>query len=471
MVGVVFIIKNYKKITMNLFSLKDRLRNNIFLNSIIALTAGSSLAQIISIASQPVITRLYTPEVIGAFSSLVATISLWTVISTGRYELAIVLPHDKKEAKAVVYICFIIALVISCIVCIYYLCKFIYVYYIKMSQSKTLYLLLFIAPLVLINAFESVFMRIAVREKKIRELAISQVTKQLVDKCSKILLGFFSPSPISLIIAAIAGQMTRVYFLMSKTFISFFKSTDKVCRKDIIFTAKQYKKFPLIDTWSGFLDMASGQLPVIMFASFFSDADAGYYALCVSILYLPMGLIGSSIANVYSEKIARLKDDNEFVKNLTMNLFKKLIFIGTLGMSFVIIYGDLLFKIVFGSKWEIAGIYSMIKAPSIAVVLAFSPVSCLCSIYDRLEESFLLGLVSFITAIGAICGSFFLGYNALYTVIFLSIVNLIVNIWSCCRILKIIKISYIKTLITVIYISIPIYAGQWLLSIFIRSWL
>lgn len=456
---------------MSLVSLKKRLRNNIFLNSIIALTAGSSLAQVINIALQPVITRLYVPEVIGAFSSFTATAALWTVISTGRYELAILLPHNKKEAKIVVYLCFIIALVISCIACIYYLCKFIYVYYIKMSQNEAHYLLLFIAPLVLINAFEAIFMRVAVREKKIRALAISQVTRQLVDKCSRILFGLFSPSSISLIISVIVGQITRVCFLMSSTFVSFFKSSDKVCKKDIIITAKRYKKFPLIDTWSGFLDMASRQLPIIMFASFFSDADAGYYALCGSILYLPISLIGSSIANVYSEKIARLKDDADSVKNLTMNLFKKLIFIGTVGMSFVIMYGDLLFKTVFGLKWEIAGIYSMIAAPSIAVMLAFSPISCLCSIYEKLEESFLLGLVSFITSISAICVSYFLGYSALYAVVFLSIVNFIVNIWLCCRILKIIKIPYIKTLITIMYISIPIYAGQWLLSIFIRSWL
>lgn len=454
-----------------MMNLKDRLRNNIFLKSIIALTAVSSFAQVIGIALQPVITRLYVPEVMGAFSSLMATISLWTVISTGRYELAIILPHDKKEAKTVACICFIIALLISFIVCIYYLCKFIYVFYIKMNQNTNLYLLFFIAPLILINAFEAVFMRVAVREKKIRELAISQITRQFVDKCSKIFLGFFYPSPISLIVGVILGQITRLYFLLSGTFVSFFKNTGKICKKDIIFTAKRYKKFPLIDTWSGFLDMASGQLPVIMLASFFSDADAGYYALCVSILYLPMGIIGSSIANVYSEKIARLKEDIDSVKNLTINLFKKLIFIGALGMSFVIMYGDLLFKVVFGSKWEIAGIYSMAKAPSIAMVLAFSPVSCLCSIYEKLEESFFLGLISFISSIGVICVSFFLGYNALYTIIFLSIVNFIVNIWLCCRILKIINISYIKTLMTIIYISVPIYVGQWLLSIFIRSWL
>jgi len=65
-----------------------------------------------------------------------------------------------------------------------------------MSQNEAHYLLLFIAPLVLINAFEAIFMRVAVREKKIRALAISQVTRQLVDKCSRILFGLFSPSSI-----------------------------------------------------------------------------------------------------------------------------------------------------------------------------------------------------------------------------------------------------------------------------------
>ena len=41
---------------------------------------------------------------------------------------------------------------------------------------------------------------------------------------------------------------------------------------------KRYRKFPLIDSWSSFINNLSWQLPSLMLLYFFSETVVGYYS-------------------------------------------------------------------------------------------------------------------------------------------------------------------------------------------------
>ena len=452
---------------MSSLNLETRWRNNVFFRSVLTLALGGSVGQIISFLLQPVITRIYTPEDMGVFSSLIAIISLWSVISVGRYDCAIILPDDKKTAQAIVYLCFIIALFVSILSGLWYLLRS---FWGKPVSIETYRGYLFIPVLILLNACDLIFMRIAIRGKKIGALSLTQVLRQLGDKSTKIILGFFYNNPISLMIGTVVGEVIRISVLAHHTFRSFFIfDSEKISKNNIITVAKRYKKFPLLNTWSAFLDTASSQLPIILFTSLYSKATAGYYGLCLSILVVPVTIIGTSIANVFMEKIARIKDDIQSVQQMTLKLFKKLLFIGTFGMSIIVMYGDILFPILFGQKWKEAGIYSQWRAPSLALVLSFSPLSSLFDIYERLERSLILGIFSFIVSIFCIVVPYFLGLSDMYAIACLSIGSLIIDAVLAIYVLSVVAIPYTKTLGIILIISIPIYIGQFLVAFFIRQ--
>jgi len=236
----------------------------VFFRSVLTLALGGSVGQIISFLLQPVITRIYTPEDMGVFSSLIAIISLWSVISVGRYDCAIILPDDKKTAQAIVYLCFIIALFVSILSGLWYLLRS---FWGKPVSIETYRGYLFIPVLILLNACDLIFMRIAIRGKKIGALSLTQVLRQLGDKSTKIILGFFYNNPISLMIGTVVGEVIRISVLAHHTFRSFFIfDSEKISKNNIITVAKRYKKFPLLNTWSAFLDTASSQLPIILFS-------------------------------------------------------------------------------------------------------------------------------------------------------------------------------------------------------------
>ena len=82
---------------------------NSFLRSVLTVSSGTVIAQVVTILFQPVISRLYTPEDMGILANFVAITTILSVIATGCYESAVVLPENKKEANAVAFAGFSIA--------------------------------------------------------------------------------------------------------------------------------------------------------------------------------------------------------------------------------------------------------------------------------------------------------------------------------------------------------------------------
>ena len=69
-----------------------------FSRNVLTLMTGTSIAQAIPIAISPILTRIYTPEDFGVFALYMAIATVVSVIATGRYETAIMLPKKDSEA-------------------------------------------------------------------------------------------------------------------------------------------------------------------------------------------------------------------------------------------------------------------------------------------------------------------------------------------------------------------------------------
>ena len=79
---------------------------------------GTGLAQAIPIAISPILTRIYTPEEFGVFALYMAIASILTVLVTGRYEMAILLPKKDRDAMSLVALSIALSFFISIILLI-----------------------------------------------------------------------------------------------------------------------------------------------------------------------------------------------------------------------------------------------------------------------------------------------------------------------------------------------------------------
>jgi len=80
------------------FKIKSIIPKEEFSKNVLTLITGTAIAQVIPIAISPILTRIYTPEEFGIYAIFVSIILIFSVISNGRYELAVVLPEKDEDA-------------------------------------------------------------------------------------------------------------------------------------------------------------------------------------------------------------------------------------------------------------------------------------------------------------------------------------------------------------------------------------
>ena len=101
------VLKKDKTVFYSNFLRSELLRNTSILIS------GTALAQLIPILLQPVLRRFFSPEIFGAYSVYLSLIGILIVISSFRYELAIILPKKDKEAAGVFFLALTVNLIFN----------------------------------------------------------------------------------------------------------------------------------------------------------------------------------------------------------------------------------------------------------------------------------------------------------------------------------------------------------------------
>src|SRR5699024_484012 len=93
-------------------------------------------------------------------------------------------------------------------------------------------------------------------------------------------------------------------------------------RMSIMDVAKKYKDFPLFQAPQMFIDASTRSMPILLLASLFGQASAGFFTICNTVLMLPSTLIGRSIGNVFYPQFNEAAYKKEAVtKLLTKSVF------------------------------------------------------------------------------------------------------------------------------------------------------
>ncbi|MFC1867384.1 lipopolysaccharide biosynthesis protein [Thermodesulfobacteriota bacterium] len=360
-----------------------------FAGDVLKLVSGTTFAQALSLITAPVLTRLYAPEAYGVLALFGSITGIIGVIVCLRYELAIMLPENDKDAANLLGASLGIASVISLVM--------IPVFWWEGSpisqwlNTPSLATYLWLAPLVIfIGGVFSVLNYWNSRTRHFGRLSIARVTHSLTTTPLMLCLGFVGHATAgSMIGSGIAGQALATSVLGRQI----WRDDGKAFLKAIHWRAmregiKRYKKFPMFDSWAGLMNTVSAQLPPLLLAFFFSSTAVGFYALGHRLLSMPMSLIGGAVARVFFQRAAVAKNDGT-LPLVVRNTFTRLMALGSFPLLLVMVIGKDIFSVVFGSQWMEAGVYAQILAPWLLFVFLGSPISTLFSVLE-MQESYLL---------------------------------------------------------------------------------
>jgi O-antigen/teichoic acid export membrane protein len=326
------------------------------------LVSGTVVAQVVGLLIYPILTRIFDPEIYGIASIFLSIVSVIVVISCLRYEVAILLPKDDKDASSLFFASFIILIAI-CVVCIpivLILGKPI----IDILNAPDLINYLWILPLfVFVDGAYMILRFWNTRRIRFGMQAISQASQSVTGSGLKVGLGLLGNiSPAALIYGQLFGNITGIalllYQLIKKDVSTLYNG---LSIKNIRGQISRYKKFPLIDTWANLFNVISWQVPIFMLSAFFSPVVSGLYAMGFAIIQMPMSLIGGSLGQVYYQR-GSIAFKNNKLAPLLEDMVQLLLMLSIIPIVLLLILGEGLFGFVFGNQWAEAGVYCQILA-------------------------------------------------------------------------------------------------------------
>jgi len=354
---------------------------------------GTTIAQAIPIAISPILTRLYTPEDFGIFALYLSIASILFPMVTGRYELAILLPKKNEYALQIMYASTLITLVVFLVSI--FIIVFFHQNILALMNNSDISPWLYLIPFsILLFGFFQIFNYWYNRNKLYKELATNKVIQSISVAFVNIVGYYATHSVFGLIVGNIVGFLV----VNIKFFYDFFKNkTFEIIlnTKQIQVLLKKYKKFPIFNMPNALIDQFRMNGINLLIVYYFSNALLGQFYMAFRMLQAPMGLIGTSLSQVFVQKIASSKESE--IYGIVYNfIFKSFLFVFPIFL-FLYFYVADIFVFVFGEKWQTAGQIASLLIPWVFVNFVSSPISNVYIVLHHQEKMLLFSILYALT--------------------------------------------------------------------------
>jgi lipopolysaccharide exporter len=343
------------------------------------LASGTALAQLLVVLAAPVLTRLYSPADYGVLAVYSSTLTVLLVIASLRYEAAIPLPQEDELAGSLLALTLLILAGMTALVSlVVWLVGDAFVTAVNVPALRGYRWLI---PLGFVGAgMYQALSFWAIRRREFGRVARTRVRQGVGQVLTQVALGAAGAGALGLLIGDVIGRVAGgggLAFLVLRE-----RPRGRVTRARVLAVAARYRRFPLLTTWAGLLNIGSLQLPSIMFSAGFGAAAAGLYALSFNMLVLPTMLLGQAVGQVFLSRAATLVREPERLRQLTERTAVALFACGLPLFGLVMLGGPQLFATVMGAQWEQAGRYAQVLAPWFIVWLVSNPLSGLLSVRE-----------------------------------------------------------------------------------------
>lgn len=399
------------------------INKSTYLKQIITLMSGSLMAQVIMLGSIPLLTRLYSPSEFGIYSLFISVITIIGSVSSLKYDQAIMLPKNNKDAQALVFLSILITCIITFLSLILILVFNSYLVNYFGNNQLIVFLIpvgiLFLGLIQIFNAFSS-------RNQFYREMSKVRVLNafnlSLVQISTKYIASFDG-----LIFGKLAADFTSVIYLIRFHINKKTLQLKNISKRRIKFNIDKHHHFPKFQSITVFLNAVSQNIPVLLLGALYSIEIAGFYALTIRVLRTPITLIGSATREVFYQKASNLHAQNKSFFNLYIKTTTWLIKIFIIPFMIIILFSNEIFSFVFGEKWEESGLYASVLIYWYFFAFINSPSVMSFSILQLQSFQLKIEFISLILRLNAI----YLGYkiyeSVVASLILFTIVGIIIN--------------------------------------------
>lgn len=344
-------------ISSTLLALRQR---GSFAQNLAVTFSGSAAVTAIGVLLTPVMSRIYPPASYGQFAVYSSIVSNISIVSTLAYPWALLLPKTRRRFLALVQLSVVLtlAMLVLTLVAIALFGPALRRWLHAEALAPWMYL---IPPIIAIFNLNSIMNSWYLRKKEFKKRAGIDVVTTLAGRGITIGYGWqFHGSLGGLIIGDVFNKLTAFVSLLRS---GIHRELGELWRtfswRKIRSVAVEYRDYPIYSLPTGYLSVVATQLPIFMLTTSFGTTMVGLYSFSTSLMEIPISLIGSAVAPVFQQKATEtFNEQPERLRDMCLQLYNKLLYVGLLPFGIVTIYGDLIFKYAFGARWEMAGLFT-----------------------------------------------------------------------------------------------------------------
>ena len=363
-----------------------------FAQNVLKHFSGTAIANLITFIALPILARFYTPDDFGFFQLLVSTVLTFSVVSSLKLELAVVIPKHNIISNNVFRLA-LLTLIITTSLFSIILFLFGKSVLTLLNAVELIPYILFISLGIFVNGLFQLVQYIPIRSKEYIFLSKSKIAQAAFTQTSSLTSGILGANFLGLFLSMIAGILLNVIILIKdKSFL--LRGYSKL---RLLAVLRRYKKFPLVNTPMTFLNTLSNELPVFMFTSFFGPEVVGFYMAANRLAKRPITMFGQSLSQVYFQSASEAfhKGSSEL-----LILFKKTVsrmaVIVSIPLLIIILFGPELVALLLGESWRESGTYMQILSFWFFFQLINSTVGTTFLIIDKQEIGFVLIVIALI---------------------------------------------------------------------------
>lgn len=358
------------------------------LRNIVVLFSGKAGVLLISLLSQPILARLYTPAQFGEFAFLNGLLAILLIGASGRYEEGIVITRKPFHAKRLFQLAQTILLFYVCLVIIllWIIPKSGVLNFDSFIPSFYLWLL---PVFILCSGYWQIVEKWHIRFRQFSKVSVGLFTQRLIILFFSITAWHLSASFNGLILGLLCGYIS-IFLLAIYHQRQPLRLPIRVARN----YAASFHDFPLYSTPVTLIILFCQYFPIMWLTYFNSTTEAGFFNMAITFIIIPANLLSISVGPVFFQRLAQ----SSFVQRVGIikktTLFYALLL--TIPVAVALIFGEKLVILFLGDQWQPAGRILTLLAP---LIICQGLSNCLMisfSVYRKQAFSLILHFIKLI---------------------------------------------------------------------------
>lgn len=337
----------------------------------LTLLGGTTFALAIPLLISPALSRLYTPEQFGQFAFYMSLVAIGAIVTTGRFELAILLPRSDQAAYQLMLVALTLSLMLS-------VCCAALLAAVDLADwpSNDIEGWMHAIPCgVLLTGFIQCLSYWNTRRETYRAIATNRALQATVMSGTQLAAGVAGLSTIGLISGQLFGAVTAVWKFLGSTPGQLRKRWRRASFRRGLALALRHKDLPKYMIVGHLANVTSSQMPILLLGSLYGPKLAGFYALADKVLVVPCAVIGNSIGEVYRQEAAKRYQEHGNCRTLFLRTGKKLALLGAIPALAALALAGHAFPVVFGEDWAPAGTIAAVLGVLVFFQTLASPMS------------------------------------------------------------------------------------------------